>query len=924
MKESVIRVKWQRKLSVLLVIIMVVGVIPLTAFANTDSSVVTVTPHSYNPSTGTYTEGTPIPLNDYSSKNYEVLSSLLDSKIQYKDQIDPNELRFIGWSAKEPTEMPVYTDNEFGLVDRNSENVEIGNDLERLSYRRDATLANHNTDPLYYDPFYYLIGKDKIKDGNVDIYSLYQTVAYDVQDSYWDEYNTVDFNGGNPDYYAGFSDSTNATADYGMMVGDAAVDPILENEKWEYMEEAGEPADVLHQPMNVSSGSSSLEPEEVYGNKSAEWIDYENRIGNIQFDFMAQPETQDTDVVVVLNKSAWAGEQNWEASVDAVNGIAGELLANGNSANNRVALVQFGGNTLNSFNFQSNEAAFDMNFSNGLDYDIDGNLITPVSPTAYRNGDGEVLHVYPEGTVNPAGYYTSDYTLALEQVELFADSRNVEDSERPLTIVFVSHDDTEVYVGHRDMYYRVLQTPAHWGDEVSPGDQINAISYTKEISFDMHGDGVEGAETELYHRMFIGTSSHYHDGANANSYGGGYQYTQILEEANGIDKARELEEKLKATIHTVGVNLEQRSSYDNVHEDWLKELSTTEANYQNIADVSGNNLEVALQGIFYEGTNPLPTEPLESEYTDAIISDIITEEYKILVDSSHPVTLQRGGVEVPLTESIDNTPELNQYYIENIDYNGASREQITVNIGEIDRDLVQLKFFIEATNPDMANGNYPTNEEHTLTYTDTPPSGTGVTVERSDLGNPSLDIEEIVTPPGPTPEPTPTPTPEPTPTPTPAPTPITAIPVTPFVAVGPVPVALAAVDDAPTPLADGPEAETIGENDTPLASGASWSLVDLILTIVTGLMTLMLLITYFSKKREEEHVEIKRKGLLRLISLIPTAGAIILFLLTQDITQPMILIDEWTIYFAVIAVVQALVTVFSKKKAEEKDFDAMI
>ncbi len=906
MKQSRNKLRWRGIISVLLAIIIISG-IPFTSFAAPEEDAITVTPHSYDPSTGNYTAGAPINVNKLYNNNYEILASLLDSQIQYRDTINPEELRFIGWSAKQPSQMPVYTTDEFGLVDRNATNVEIGNELERLSYRKDGS----GSDPLYYDPYYYMINKNIVVDGNIDIYSLYQTVSYDVQDSYWDEYNTLDFNGGNPDYYSGFSDSTNASADYGIMVGSGTIEPIFENGKWEYMEEAGSPALVLRESLSTTTEGTTVEPGELYGNKTAQWTDYEQLIGNIQFDFMIQPEVQDTDVVVVLNKSAWAEETEWEASVDSVNDIAGELLANGNSANNRVALVQFGGNTLNSFNFQSDEGAFDTNFANGLDYNADGSLKTPVSPLAYRNGDGEVVHTYPEGTVNPAGYYTSDYTLALEQAELFAESRNQEDSERPLTIVFVSHDDTEVYVGHRDMYYRVLQTPNFWGDEVSPGNQINAISYTRELTFDMHGDGVDQAETELYHRMFIGTTSQYHDGIGATSYGEGYQYTNLLEEANGISKAAELKREFGAAINFIGVNLHGRVGYtkgnDIVIEGWLKELGTTEADFSNVADVSGDKLNSALQKVFYSGSEPLPTEALESTYSDAILSDIITEDYRILVDNTHPITLERGGVEITLTESPDNTPEVNQYYIETISYAGGEREQIKVNIGEIDRNLVQLNFYIEVTDPNLADGNYPTNEEHLLTYTDTPPTGEERVVERNDLGDPSLEVATVVDP-----------IPTPDPTPTPGPTPV--IP-----AVTPVPVAVvpvATLPAIPTPLAEVPT--NIDETEVPLASGSAWSLLDLILTVVTGIMTIMLLVTYFTgRKEEEEYGEIKKKGLLRLISLIPALGAILLFFLTQDMTQPMIIVDEWTIYFAIIAIVQGTVTFFSRKKVEEdENFDA--
>ncbi len=145
------------------------------------------------------------------------------------------------------------------------------------------------------------------------------------------------------------------------------------------------------------------------------------------------------------------------------------------------------------------------------------------------------------------------------------------------------------------------------------------------------------------------------------------------------------------------------------------------------------------------------------------------------------------------------------------------------------------------------------------------------------------------------------------------------------------PTPVVVIEEPGVPLAAGlTDTVTVDDQEVPLAAGgASWSLLDLILTIATGLMSGMLLITYFARKREDEdeyaeYGEVKRKGMLRLMSIIPMVGAIILFILTQDMTLPMIIVDEWTIYFAAIAIVQGVVTYFSKKKVEEyEDYDAM-
>ncbi len=150
--------------------------------------------------------------------------------------------------------------------------------------------------------------------------------------------------------------------------------------------------------------------------------------------------------------------------------------------------------------------------------------------------------------------------------------------------------------------------------------------------------------------------------------------------------------------------------------------------------------------------------------------------------------------------------------------------------------------------------------------------------------------------------------------------PAVVTPITPPPVVPPTPV----IPPVATPGADAPV--TIEDTETPLASGAAWSLLDLILTVITGLLAVSLLVTYFKRRKEEEedeNVEVKRKGLLRMLSIVPMIGAIVLFILTQDMTLPMIIIDEWTIVFAAITLVQAGITYFSRKKVEEEDDQVM-
>ena len=221
--------------------------------------------------------------------------------------------------------------------------------------------------------------------------------------------------------------------------------------------------------------------------------------------------------------------------------------------------------------------------------------------------------------------------------------------------------------------------------------------------------------------------------------------------------------------------------------------------------------------------------------------------------------------------------------------------------------------------------------------------------------------EEPTPTPAPTEEPTPTPAPNPNPNPNPVtPTPTPVAPVVPATVATPTPKPTATPSTTPSDNGgkgdgnnDGEIGETINDNDTPLANGediadnatplaglgtGAWALINLILTIVTTLLSILLLIGYIGKKKkalEDEdgnvvldengkevmEYEKNKKGLWRLISIIPALIAIVVFIFTEDMTLPMIFVDKWTILHVVIALVQVVVMVLCKKKKDENDED---
>ena len=142
---------------------------------------------------------------------------------------------------------------------------------------------------------------------------------------------------------------------------------------------------------------------------------------------------------------------------------------------------------------------------------------------------------------------------------------------------------------------------------------------------------------------------------------------------------------------------------------------------------------------------------------------------------------------------------------------------------------------------------------------------------------------------------------------------------------------------------------TINGTDTPLASTIippeapplanifSWALLNLILTIVVGLIMIALLVTTFFKRRkedeekeehnneneDEEKEKIKKYIGLRLLSIVATVIAIILFILTQDMRLPMVFVDKWTIWHVIIVAATLILAWFSRKKYEEEDDETL-
>jgi len=128
------------------------------------------------------------------------------------------------------------------------------------------------------------------------------------------------------------------------------------------------------------------------------------------------------------------------------------------------------------------------------------------------------------------------------------------------------------------------------------------------------------------------------------------------------------------------------------------------------------------------------------------------------------------------------------------------------------------------------------------------------------------------------------------------------------------------VEEAETPMA-APEPEVqIQPIRPPLAIFATWALLNLILTIITGLIMLLLLVSYFRKRKDEtadgEKFPDLRLG-LRLLTIAATATAAVLFALTQDMSHSIALADRYTVWHFIFVIANVVLAILCMNKATD-------
>jgi hypothetical protein len=113
---------------------------------------------------------------------------------------------------------------------------------------------------------------------------------------------------------------------------------------------------------------------------------------------------------------------------------------------------------------------------------------------------------------------------------------------------------------------------------------------------------------------------------------------------------------------------------------------------------------------------------------------------------------------------------------------------------------------------------------------------------------------------------------------------------------------------------------TITNNKAPLTTTeGSWALINLIATLLVFLIAIILLVMAFvNKRKEDEELQIKNKMIGRIISIIVAIVTGFIFLITEDMSLPMVLVDKWTLLMIILLIAQLIIMILCKHKEIEK------
>ena len=117
--------------------------------------------------------------------------------------------------------------------------------------------------------------------------------------------------------------------------------------------------------------------------------------------------------------------------------------------------------------------------------------------------------------------------------------------------------------------------------------------------------------------------------------------------------------------------------------------------------------------------------------------------------------------------------------------------------------------------------------------------------------------------------------------------------------------------------------EIIEPEVTPeVGNSSAWALVNLICVAASVIGSLALIISKSKKEEdEEEENEKRRKGGYKILAALATVASIVAFILTEDMTAPMIMVDKWTLLMVVLFII-TLGSFFLGRKWHEEENEA--
>lgn len=100
----------------------------------------------------------------------------------------------------------------------------------------------------------------------------------------------------------------------------------------------------------------------------------------------------------------------------------------------------------------------------------------------------------------------------------------------------------------------------------------------------------------------------------------------------------------------------------------------------------------------------------------------------------------------------------------------------------------------------------------------------------------------------------------------------------------------------------------------------SWALINLLTVILNFIIGIFLLVmAIINKMKKDKDIKINNKIILRIATIIIAIISAIVFILTENIHLPMILIDRWTILMVIILIINLLIAVFAWHKEKDKE-----